>query len=233
MLTVRDLSVYYGPVRGVERADLDLPDGGAVCLLGPNGAGKSSTLRAISGLVSYRGRVEFDGQPLDKLTPDAIARRGLIHVPEGRRVFPGLSVHENLQVGMSANTSGRRGHSLDDVYQLFPTLARLRGRGGWALSGGEQQMVAIGRGLMGGPRLLVLDEPSLGLSPMVTREVFDALRGIARDLTILIVEQNTAQALGLCGYAYVMSGGRIVMSGTAAEMGERENLLKSFLGRKE
>jgi len=233
MLTVRNLSVYYGPVRGVEQVDLDLPDGGAVCLLGPNGAGKSSTLRAISGLVPYRGRIEFDGQALDRLTPDAIARRGLIHVPEGRRVFPGLSVHENLQVGMSANVSGRPGHSMDDVYQLFPTLARLRKRGGWALSGGEQQMVAIGRGLMGAPRLLVLDEPSLGLSPLVTGEVFDALREIARNLTILIVEQNTARALALCAFAYVMSGGRIVLSGTSAEIGERESLLKSFLGRKE
>jgi branched-chain amino acid transport system ATP-binding protein len=233
MLSIRDLRVYYGPVRGVEQADLDLADGGAVCLLGPNGAGKSSTLRAVSGLVPYRGQIEFDGESLEKLTPDAIARRGLIHVPEGRHVFPNLSVHENLNVGASARASGRTGYSLDDVYQLFPTLARLRKRGGWALSGGEQQMVAIGRGLMGAPRLLVLDEPSLGLSPLVTREVFAALRDIARDLSILVVEQNTSQALALCDYAHVMSGGRIVMSGTSAEIGERDSLLRSFLGRKE
>jgi branched-chain amino acid transport system ATP-binding protein len=230
MLTITDLEVRYGAVEAVRGLSVTVGDGDVVALLGPNGAGKTSTLRASTALVRYGGSISFEGTEVAKLGPEGCAKRGLIHVPEGRHVFPTLSVHENLQVGTTARR-GRDGYSFDDVYDLFPALGQLRGRNGWALSGGEQQMVAIGRALVAAPRLLLLDEPSLGLAPIVVKAVFAALRNIRGRTPILIVEQNTTQALQLCDRASALVSGRIVMSGNAAEMNDRSALLDSYLGQ--
>jgi branched-chain amino acid transport system ATP-binding protein len=231
MLQVRGLEVDYGAVRAVRGVDLDVAEREVVALLGPNGAGKTSTLRAITALESYKGSITFDGDEVSKLGTEACARRGLIHVPEGRHVFPTLSVHENLQVGTTAARGRAPDYGIDDVYDLFPALQALRERQGWALSGGEQQMVAIGRALVAAPRLLLLDEPSLGLAPIVTKAVFAALRQVSARTPVLLVEQNTAQALAIATRAAALVGGKIVMSGTAAELGDRGALLDSYLGQ--
>jgi branched-chain amino acid transport system ATP-binding protein len=215
----------------VQGIDVDVGAGEVVGLLGPNGAGKTSTLRAISGLVPYKGTVLFDGVDVGRLGTRMAAKRGLIHVPEGRRVFPTLSVLENLQVGMTARAGRSNGYSIGQVYELFPPLAELRHRAGWALSGGEQQMVAIGRALVAAPRLLLLDEPSLGLAPMVARSVFAALREVAIRTPMLVVEQNTVMALRLCGRASVLVSGHMVLEGSSSELANREALLDSYLGQ--
>jgi branched-chain amino acid transport system ATP-binding protein len=230
MLEVRNLAVAYGPVEAVRGIDLDVGAGEVVALIGPNGAGKTSTLRAISGLVPYRGTVRFDGLDCRQLRVEGAARRGLIHVPEGRRVMPTLSVHENLLVGTVARRRRQEGFSLDEVYDLFPALRPLRRRDGWALSGGEQQMVALGRALVAGPRLLLLDEPSLGLAPKLARTVFDALGQIATRTPMLLVEQNTVMAQKISTRAAVVVGGRVVLAGTAEELGDRAALVASYLG---
>jgi branched-chain amino acid transport system ATP-binding protein len=230
MLEIRALEVSYGPVRAVRGIDIDVRMGEVVALIGPNGAGKTSTLRAISGLVSYKGTVVFDGTDCRKLNLESCARAGLIHVPEGRRVFPTLSVHENLQLGAIAGAARSEGFSLNDVYDLFPPLQSLRKRDGWALSGGEQQMVAIGRALAARPRVLLLDEPSLGLSPKFTQAVYTALSQVAVRIPMLLVEQNTVMALMHCTRAAVMFGGKLVLEGTAAEVADREALVASYLG---
>ena len=230
MLEIKDLGVRCGAVEAVRELSVSVGNGEVVALLGPNGAGKTSTLRAATGLVRYSGSITFEGAEVSKLGPEGCAKRGLIHVPEGRHVFPTLSVHENLQVGSTASR-GRSGYSFDDVYDLFPALAQLRDRNGWALSGGEQQMVAIGRALVAAPRLLLLDEPSLGLAPIVVKAVFAALREIRTTTPILIVEQNTTQALRLCDRAAALTEGRIVLEGSAAQMSDRSALLDSYLGQ--
>jgi branched-chain amino acid transport system ATP-binding protein len=230
MLEVRALEVSYGPVRAVRGIDLDVKMGEVVALIGPNGAGKTSTLRAISGLVPYKGTVTFDGADCRKLNLEELARAGLIHVPEGRHVFPTLDVHENLQLGTTAGAGRLDGFSIDDVYDLFPPLQQLRKRDGWALSGGEQQMVAIGRALVARPRVLLLDEPSLGLSPKFMQAVYSALSQVADRIPMLLVEQNTVMALMHCTRAAVMFAGKLVLEGTAAEVADREALVASYLG---
>jgi branched-chain amino acid transport system ATP-binding protein len=232
MLEVQDLQVSYGPIHAVRGLSFGVADGEVVALLGPNGAGKTSTLRALTGLEAYAGSVRFDGREVRSLGTEGCAKAGLIHVPEGRHVFPTLSVHENLQVGATA-ARGRRGYSFDEVYSLFPTLARLRDREGWALSGGEQQMVAIGRALVAAPRLLMLDEPSLGLAPIVVKAVFGALAEVRSTTPILLVEQNTAQALTLADHGAVLVQGKVVLRGTADELGDRSAVLASYLGQRE
>ncbi len=232
MLEVNDLTVRYGAVEAVRGITFAVGAGEVVALLGPNGAGKTSTLRAITALERFGGSITFEGTAVNKLGPEGCAKRGLIHVPEGRHVFPTLTVHENLQVGMTA-ARGRDGYSFSDVYDLFPALVPLRERNGWALSGGEQQMVAIGRALVAAPRMLLLDEPSLGLAPIVVKAVFRALRDIRDHTPILIVEQNTAQALRLCDRAAAIVDGKVVLEGSAADMGDRAALLDSYLGQKD
>jgi branched-chain amino acid transport system ATP-binding protein len=231
VLEVSQLVVTYEGTRAVQEVDLSVTAGNAVALLGPNGAGKTSTLKAISGMVPYSGRIVFDGTDLSRMPAEKIARAGLVHVPEGRRVFAPLSVHENLQVGMSARAGRTDGYSISDVYDLLPALAPLSKRAGWALSGGEQQMVALGRGLVAAPRLLVLDEPSLGLAPIVVKSVFAALTAVMERTPVLLVEQNSAAALAVCQRASVMVKGELVLSGTAAELGDRETLIDSYLGQ--
>jgi len=231
VLEVRDLRVTYGTTVAVDGIDLDVGAGEIVALLGPNGGGKTSTLHALSRVVASEGTVRFDGEPLAGRAADAVARRGLVHVPEGRHVFPNLSVHENLLVGASASQGRPAAFGLDDVYGLFPKLADLRTRGGWALSGGEQQMVAIGRGLLAAPRLLLLDEPSLGLAPTVVDAVFDVLAEVAQQVPMLLVEQNTDRALELAHRAYVLVKGTVVLSGAADELTDREALMASYLGQ--
>ncbi len=231
MLEIENLVVSYGAVEAVRGVDLSVSAGEVVGLLGPNGAGKTSTLRAASGLVSYGGSVRFDGKEVSRLGVEKAAKAGLIHVPEGRHIFPTLTVHENLQVGATARAGRADGYSFEEVYALFPALAGMRDRGGWALSGGEQQMLAVGRALVAAPRLLMLDEPSLGLAPILVKAVFGALRKIAERTPVLLVEQNTVMALKLCHRAAVLSGGRIVLSGTAADLSDRSAILDSYLGQ--
>jgi len=232
VLEVEDLAVHYGAVAAVSGVSLSVADGEAVALLGPNGAGKTSTLSAISHLVPCSGSVTFDGQRIDKMRVESIARIGLCHVPEGRRVFPSLTVNENLQVATSARAGRAPLFSIDDVYDLFPPLVGLTGRAGWALSGGEQQMVAIGRALVGSPRMLLLDEPSLGLAPIVVDAVFGALAQVRSQVPVLLVEQNTDLALDLCDRAYVLAEGRVVLSGSSADLRDDQALVDSYLGRR-
>jgi branched-chain amino acid transport system ATP-binding protein len=231
MLEVRSLEVSYGAIRAVRGIDLDVAEGEVVALLGPNGAGKTSALRAITGLEPFRGSVRYDGLDVRKLGPEGCARHGLIHVPEGRRLFSTLTVHENLQIGTIAANGRRPAYDIDAVYELFPSLVGLRTRLAWALSGGEQQMVAIARALVAAPRLLLLDEPSLGLAPIVVKSVFAALREVSAHTPILLVEQNTGQALRIAGRAATLVGGRIVLSGSASDLASRSALLDTYLGQ--
>ncbi|HLT70280.1 MAG TPA: ATP-binding cassette domain-containing protein [Acidimicrobiales bacterium] len=231
MLEVRDLRVTYGTTVAVDGVDLDVGEGEIVALLGPNGAGKTSALRAISRIVPSTGTIAFDGEPIAGLRPEAVARRGLVHVPEGRHVFPNLTVHENLLVGRSARDGRPSAFEVDDVYDLFPELVPLRARAGWALSGGEQQMVAIGRGLLAAPRLLLLDEPSLGLAPTVVDRVYAVLTEVAARVPLLLVEQDTERALHLAARAYVLAAGRVALAGAAGAIAGRDELVASYLGR--
>jgi len=231
VLRVDDLHVRYGTTHAVRGISLELGAGEAVALLGANGAGKTSTLRALSRLVSGTGRIELEGEDLTRLVPEAVARRGLIHVPEGRHVFATLTVHENLQMGLTARGDRGDGFSVDDVYDLFVPLRDLRGRMGYALSGGEQQMVALGRALVAAPRVLMVDEPSLGLAPVVVETVEEALRAISRHTALLMVEQNIDLALRVCSRASIMKHGEIVLQVDAGDAHEREALMASYLGR--
>jgi branched-chain amino acid transport system ATP-binding protein len=231
MLRIEGLHVRYGTTHAVRGLDLSVAEGEAVALLGPNGAGKTSTLRAISRLAAGTGSVLFEGQDLAKVAPEDVARQGLIHVPEGRHVFPDLTVHENLQLGTTARRGRSGGFGFDDVYDLFPALVPLRDRLGFALSGGEQQMVAIGRALVAAPRLLLIDEPSLGLAPVVADAVAQALLAIRSRTALLVIEQNVHLAVRVCQRAAVMSGGRIVLEASAEKLHDREELLASYLGQ--
>jgi len=231
VLEVEGLHVRYGTTHAVRGVDVELQPEGAMALLGPNGAGKTSTLRAISGMIPYGGTVTFEGRNLAKVTPEEIARSGLIHVPEGRHIFPDLSVHENLQIGTTARRGREGGYTFDDVYDLFPALRKIRSRLGFALSGGEQQMVALGRALCAAPKLLLVDEPSLGLSPLLAMTVADVLAEVSKRTPMLVVEQNVHLALQICGRALVISNGQVVLSSTADELLANDDLLASYLGQ--
>jgi branched-chain amino acid transport system ATP-binding protein len=230
MLELQGLRVNYGTTVAVSALDLTVPDSAATALLGANGAGKTSALRAISRIIPSKGRIVFDGRDISRTAPEAVARRGLVHVPEGRRVFGTLSVHENLQVGATARGKRPAGFGLSDVYDLFPALRNLRHRRAWSLSGGEQQMVAIGRGLMASPLMLLLDEPSLGLAPNVVQAVYTALSQVKGRLPMLVVEQNATLGLELCDRGYVLVSGELVLEGSAQELSSRDALLESYLG---
>ena len=235
MLEVADLHVAYGPSAVLHGISFTVASGEIVALVGANGAGKTTTLRTISGLLRpRRGTIRFEGANVMGVAVETIARRGLAHCPEGRRIFPGLTVAENLRVGTAGRPRGADDPAadLDLVYTLFPRLAERRRQGGWSLSGGEQQMLAIGRALMGRPKLLMLDEPSLGLAPIVIEGMFDRIVELNRrtGLTILLVEQNAALALDIATRAYVLETGTIILSGEAAQLAQDPRVQQAYLG---
>jgi branched-chain amino acid transport system ATP-binding protein len=232
LLEVEGLEAGYGPVTVVRDVAFTVDEGKVVTILGANGAGKTTTLRAISGVARAKGRVSFDGTELIGRSPEWIVRRGLAHVPEGRGNFASLSVEDNLRLGAYVRKDGDKGR--DDMarcFEYFPRLEERRAQMAGSLSGGEQQMLAVARGLMLRPRLMLLDEPSHGLSPLITREVFKILRTVAEEgTTLLIVEQNANLVLDFADHAYVLETGRVVLDGTAEEIGEDEGVRRSYLG---
>ena len=233
MLHIRNLSVNYGPVAALRSLDLDIEAGETVALVGSNGAGKSTTLRAISGLVAPSvGSIEFLGEPIGGLRPDAIVARGVVHVPEGRRIFPRLTVEQNLTVGAHcARAAPNRRRSRDEVYALFPRLRERRRQMGGSLSGGEQQMLAFGRAMMAQPTLLLLDEPSLGLAPILVDEVARAIAHFRSEgVTILLVEQNVELALTLSSRGYVLETGSLSLTGDSTALIARPEIWASYLG---
>jgi branched-chain amino acid transport system ATP-binding protein len=233
MLTLNAVSAGYGPVLAVNMVSIEVREGESVGLLGSNGAGKSTVLRAISGLVKLRtGTITFNGADIAPLPPYHIVEHGIAHVPEGRRVFPELTVQENLEMGAYIpKAKAARSATLERVYSIFPALAKRRRQLAGTMSGGEQQMVAIGRGLMLTPKLLMLDEPSLGLAPVVIDSTFDAISKIhAMGMSILLVEQNAGRALSLVQRAYVIERGEIVLQDTAAGLARDSRMRAAYLG---
>ncbi len=239
MLSVNNIEVvYHDVILVLKGVSLEIREGEIVALLGTNGAGKTTTLRAISGLLHAedgevrRGSVHFQGQRIDRLPPEAIVRLGIVQVLEGRRIFKHLSVEENLLVGAAGPGRRDRAAVLERVYAYFPRLGQLRRRLAGYCSGGEQQMLAIGRALLARPRLLLLDEPSLGLSPLLVQEIFEIVARINREegTTVLLVEQNARQALRVASRGYVMENGRIVIEGTAAELRANPDVQEFYLG---
>ena len=234
MLKLTDVHAAYGPVVALRGISLEVPEGGIVAVLGANGAGKSSMLRAISGLLRpSKGTIEFNGGRIDRHSPEKIVREGISQVPEGRELFTDLSVLENLMLGAytrSDRVSIKR--DLDRVYEYFPVLAERKNRPAGSLSGGEQQMLAIGRGLMSRPRLLLLDEPSVGLAPMLVRDIFKIIGAINKEdgITILLVEQDANMALGLAQHAYLLETGSVVLDDSAEKLRSNEAVRKSYLG---
>ncbi len=235
MFEIRDVHVAYGAVTALRGVSLEVHPGEIVCLLGANGAGKSTTLRTVSGLLHpLRGEVLLEGRPIHRLTAEAIAKRGISHVPEGRRVFPGLTVRENLVLGATSRAGGRRQDleaDMSRMFAIFPDLERLKHALGWTLSGGQQQMLAIARALMSRPKVLLMDEPSLGLAPILVQEVFRVIREInAAGTTILLVEQNATMALSVSQRGYVMETGRIVLAGSAQDLLQNPQVRDAYLG---
>jgi branched-chain amino acid transport system ATP-binding protein len=233
LLEVDGLEAGYGPVTVLRGVSFTVDEGKIVTVLGPNGAGKTTTLRALSGMVRRSGKITFDGKDVSGNTPERIARHGIAHVPEGRGTFTGLTVEENLRVG----AYGRRdraetGADMRRCFQYFPRLEERRGQLAGGMSGGEQQMLAIARALMLRPRLMLLDEPSLGLAPNLTRELFKILEKIAREdgVTLLLVEQNANLVLRFADFGYVLEAGAIALSGAAKELREDEGMRRSYLG---
>jgi branched-chain amino acid transport system ATP-binding protein len=230
LLELRDLEARYGEIRALHGVSLSVDDGDFVAILGANGAGKTTTLRAISGTVKTTGDVILEGSKVFRRTPEAMARRGVAHVPEGRGTFATLSVLDNLRLG-AWTQRGTSQRDLAHVFEFFPRLYERREQQAGTLSGGEQQMLALGRAMMAKPRLLLLDEPSLGLAPIVVREIFDALlRMNERGTTIVVVEQNATLALAAAKHAFVLETGRIVLSGPAADLRANESVRRSYLG---
>jgi branched-chain amino acid transport system ATP-binding protein len=232
MLEVTGLCAGYGDTQILHGVDISAGAGEVVALLGPNGAGKSTLNKVLSGIVPRSaGSIVFDGTDLGGAAADEIVARGLIHVPEGRRVFPNLSVLENLELGSYRRGRESRAQNIERVCSIFPRLRQRLSQSAGTLSGGEQQMLAIGRGLMAEPKLLILDEPSLGLSPLLVEELFSLIKSINEEgLAILLVEQNVARSLEIAGRAYVMEQGRISLAGTAAELAENSDVKRSYLG---
>ncbi len=233
MLTLSGVSASYGSVKAVIDVSIVVGEGEAVGLVGANGAGKSTTLRAISGLMRLTsGTITFGGANISSLPPYKVTELGIAHVPEGRQVFPEMSVRENLEMGAYIpSAKAQRNRTLDLVFSIFPVLAERRRQLAGTLSGGEQQMLAIGRGLMLQPRLLMLDEPSLGLAPVVTDATFDKIQEIhAMGMAILLVEQNVSRALTLVQRAYVLESGKVVMQGASAELANNKQVQAAYLG---
>ncbi|MBR0292787.1 MAG: ABC transporter ATP-binding protein [Acidaminococcaceae bacterium] len=235
MLKVRDLVVAYGGIEALKGISLDVPDGKIVTLIGANGAGKSTLLRSIIGLVKVKsGSVEYNGDTLTGLNSQQIVSKGLTLVPEGRRVFPNLTVLENLRIGayMRKDEEGIAA-DIKRIYEIFPRLEERNWQMAGTLSGGEQQMLALGRALMSRPKLMMMDEPSLGLAPLVIKEIFNIIRSINENgTTVLLVEQNANMALKVAHHAYVLETGRIMMEGSGKELLENEEIKEAYLGKK-
>jgi branched-chain amino acid transport system ATP-binding protein len=233
MLEIRDLHVTYGGIKAVKGISIDVPTGQIVTLIGANGAGKTSTLRAISGLCkSRRGTITWNGKDITGYDPVSIVKAGIVMAPEGRRIFPHLTVLENLQLGAySRDDKDGIARDMAWVFDLFPRLRERRDQKGGTLSGGEQQMLAVARALMSAPALVMLDEPSLGLAPMLVRDVFDIIRTInAKGMTVLLVEQNAQAALKVAHHAYVLETGLVTLSGTGEELIADERVRQAYLG---
>jgi branched-chain amino acid transport system ATP-binding protein len=232
LLELRGVEASYGQGLVLHGIDVDVPEGRIVSVLGSNGAGKTTALRAVSGMVGTHGSIRFAGEELVGRSPDAIARAGIAHVPQGRGTFAHLTVEENLRVGAYARRDGDVGEDMDRCCGWFPRLGERIGQQAGSLSGGEQQMLAVARALMMRPRLLLLDEPSLGLAPLVTRELFHIVETIAREqgITVLVVEQNANLVLRFADYAYVLESGRISLEGDADTVQADEGVRRSYLG---
>lgn len=233
LLEVKNIEVFYGDVQVIFDLSLKVEEGEVVSIIGGNGAGKSTLLRTISGLMQpAKGEIAFDGNLIQHLPPEDIVERGIIHVPEGRRLFALMSVQDNLIVGAySKRADGHKANTLKEVYALFPRLNERLAQLAMTLSGGEQQMVAIGRGLMARPKLLMLDEPSLGLAPILIKNIFDTVRKIAdQGTTVLLVEQDVKHSLSLSDRGYVLEHGRTVMEGPARELLDNPHIKTAYLG---
>ena len=233
MLEVKDLEVYYGMIQAIKGISFEVNKGEVIALIGANGAGKTTTLHTITGLLSpKKGSVMFEGKDITKIPAHKIVSMGMAHVPEGRRVFADLSVYENLKLGAYTRKDKENlNKDLESIYERFPRLAERKNQSAGTLSGGEQQMLAMGRALMANPRILLLDEPSMGLSPLLVSEIFDIIQEINKQgVTILLVEQNAKKALSIADRAYVLETGKIVTSGKASELLEDDSIKKAYLG---
>lgn len=236
MLQIKDLHAYYGAIEALKGINLDVKDGEISCLIGSNGAGKTTTLKSISGMITRKGSIQWNGEELISANPIHIAKLGIMHVPEGRHVFTGLSVEENLETG-AANWQGFKGgkdmsDDLENVYNIFPRLKERRKQLAWSLSGGEQEMLAIGRAMMGRPKILLLDEPSMGLAPVVVAELFEKIVEISRSgLPILLIEQNAKLAMEISNEAYIIDHGLINFHGPANEMRHDPRVMEAYLGK--
>jgi branched-chain amino acid transport system ATP-binding protein len=233
LLEIKNVHVHYHKVAALKGVSMSVPEDGIVTIIGANGAGKSTTLRAISGLERIsKGEIWFSGERIDQLQPEQIVARGIGHVPEGRRVFPDLTVEENLMTGSFLRSNKAEiAEDLDQVYYRFPRLKERRKKSARTLSGGEQQMLAIGRALMSRPKMLVLDEPSMGLSPVMVQEVARIIRDIVdRGVPVVLVEQNAELALRLARFAYVLETGNIALQGPARELHDNEHVKRAYLG---
>ena len=237
MLKTQDLHAYYGPIEALKGIDITVKEGQIACLIGSNGAGKTTLLKAIYGMIKTTGSISWANRELTKMSCTQIAKFGIMHVPSGRHVFPGLTVRENLEVG-TINWRGPFGapkfkEDLETVYALFPRLKERETQLAWSMSGGEQQMLAVGRALMGRPKILLLDEPSMGLAPVVVAELFEKIVDINRKLgmTILLVEQNSKIALKNSDYAYVIEEGKITMEGESIALRDDPRIRQPYLGK--
>jgi branched-chain amino acid transport system ATP-binding protein len=232
MLIVKDVHTYYGQIHALQGVTLEVAKGEVVTLIGANGAGKTTTLKTISGMLHPRaGTVRFEGQDISKVPAHTLVERGIGHAPEGRRIFSRLTVLENLQMGAFSRPKANIEPDIDRVFTLFPRLRERTGQLGGTLSGGEQQMLAIGRALMSEPRMLLLDEPSLGLAPILVAQVFEKIKEInAQGTTVLLVEQNALQALSIAHRGYVLQTGEVVLSGKADDLRKNETVRKAYLG---
>ncbi len=233
MLEVKDLEVYYGMIQAIKGISFEVNEGEIVSLIGANGAGKTTILHTVTGLLSpKKGSVVFEGKEITKVPAHKIVSLGMAHVPEGRRVFAQLSVYQNLKMGAyTRKDKDEVGKTLETVYKRFPRLEERKNQLAGTLSGGEQQMLAMGRALMSHPRIILMDEPSMGLSPILVNEIFDIIQSVsATGTTVLLVEQNAKKALSIADRAYVLETGNIVMSGSAAELMDNDSIKKAYLG---
>ncbi|MCL2580513.1 MAG: ABC transporter ATP-binding protein [Oscillospiraceae bacterium] len=237
MLKITDLHAYYGSIEALKGINLEVAEGKITCLIGSNGAGKTTLLKSISGCVDCKGSIKYGEEAeLIGMSPQKVARQSITHVPEGRLIFPGLSVYENLEVGTITwhGFFGRKPYDveIEEVFSLFPRLREREKQLGWSLSGGEQQMLAIGRALMSRPKVLMLDEPSMGLAPLIIAELFEKIIEINKlGITILLVEQNARLAMRVSDYTYVIDQGNINIHGPSAEVRENPNVIKTYLGK--